>query len=306
MVSVLGFAAYWAINSIAQNLIVIRPSEYIEGFWNFKILLAEPLFVLMVPFLTEIRAYYSGAMSKYGISFFSIGLVVFFAWLSVLVNSWGKDWRKTFLSLILWSGLLVLPFTLNIVSAKDLPTRSLFAIPYIVWLMCTLLLQSNRVLVKLFNGLLVSALILQILVAHGTYAATAYFTQHQDRMLAYDLFRRLSEIDEGFTYNQTIFVDIYGTKRAELIYPNPYGGTMGASFFEFAWKADDISRMINFMKLMGYSNIQAVEREQRLLLTPVFEPMPAWPAPGCVQKIDGIYLIKLSDLPDPLHAQYEK
>jgi hypothetical protein len=34
--------------------------------------------------------------------------------------------------------------------------------------------------------------------------------------------------------------------------------------------------------------------------------MPAWPAPGCVQKIDGIYLIKLSDLPDPLHAQYEK
>lgn len=306
IVSVLGFAAYWAINSIAQNLIVVRASGYIEGFWNFKILLAEPLFVLMVSFLTEMRAYYSGAVSKYGIALFSIGFVVFFAWLSVLVNSWGKDWRKTFLSLILWSGLLVLPFTLNIVSAKDLPTRSFFAIPYIIWLMCTLLLQSNRVLVKLFNGLLVSALILQILVAQGTYAATAYFTQHQDRMLAYDLFRRMSEIDDGFTYSQTIFVDIYGTKRAELIYPNPYGGTMGASFFEFAWKADDISRMINFMKLMGYSNIQAVEREQRLLLTPLFEDMPAWPVPGCVQKIDGIYLIKLSDLPDPLHVQYEK
>lgn len=305
-VSMLGFAAYLIINSLSRALIVVNPSAYIESFWNLETLLNRPLYVFMISLIPEIRAFYFGAAQKYGVSLFMIGVILLFAYLTMVTRIGFMGWKKAVVSFVLWSGLLVIPFLLNIASAKELPTRSFFAIPYVIWLMSALLLQSNRVIEKTFNALLVLALVLQIIIVQGTYAATAYFAQHQDRMLAYDLFRRMSDIDEGFSSDQTIFVDIYGTKRAELIYPNPYGGTMGASFFEFAWKADDISRMINFMKLMGYSNIRAVEREQRLLLTPLFEDMPAWPAPGCVQKINGVYLIKLSDLPDPLHAQFKK
>lgn len=306
VVSILGFAAYSIINSLSRALIAVNPSAYIESFWNLEALFTKPFYVFMISLISDMRAFYFGAAQKYGISLFMIGVVLVFAWLTIVARLWFVGWIKALVSFSLWSGLLVIPFLLNIASAKELPTRSFFAIPYVIWLMSVSLLQSNRVIEKIFNALLVLALVLQIIIVQGTYAATAYFAQHQDRMLAYDLFRRMSEIDEGFSSDQTIFVDIYGTKRAELIYPNPYGGTMGASFFEFAWKADDISRMINFMKLMGYSNIRAVEREQRLLLTPLFEDMPAWPAPGCVQKINGVYLIKLSDLPDPLHAQFKK
>ncbi len=305
-VSMLGFVAYLISNSLTRTLVVVNPSAYIESFWNFESLYHRPVYVLMVPLISEMRAFYFGAAHKYGVSFSITGVIVVLAWLFIVIRARFAGWKKVLISLSMWLALLVIPFLLNVASAKDLPTRSFFAIPYVIWLMSALLLQSNRVIVKLFNALLVLALVLQIMIVQGTYAATAYFAQHQDRMLAYDLFRRMSDIEEGFAAHETVLVDIYGTKRAELIYPNPYGGTMGASFFEFAWKHDDIARMINFMKLMGYSNIQAVEREQRLLLTPHFDEMPAWPASGCVQKIDGIYLIKLSDLPDPLHTQFGK
>ena len=147
-VSVLGFATYWAINSITQNLIIMRSSLYIDSFWNLKTLLEEPLLVLMVSFIAEIRAYYSGAVSKYGISLFSVGLVVFFASLAILASSWDKGWRRILVSLMLWSGLLVLPFMLNILSAKELPARSFLAIPYILWLMAAMLLQRKNVEIR--------------------------------------------------------------------------------------------------------------------------------------------------------------
>ncbi len=305
-VSVLGFATYWAINSITQNLIVMRTSTYIDSFWNLKTLLEEPLLVLMVSFIAEIRAYYSGAVSKYGISLFSVGLVVFFTWLAILASSWDKGWRRILVSLMLWSGLLVLPFMLNLLSAKELPTRSFLAIPYILWLMAAMLLQRKNVVVKAINAVLVSVLIFQIVIAQGMYAATEYVTQQHDRMLAADLYVRMSAIDEGFDRNEKIHVDFYGTKPADIIYPNPLSGTMGVSIFEFAWQREDIWRMVNFMKLLGYANLQPVEYEQRLQLTPIFETMPAWPAPGCVQKVNDVYLIKLSDNPDRVHAQFKR
>lgn len=305
-VSVLGFATYWAINSITQNLIVMRTSAYIDSFWNFKTLLEKPLLVLMVSFIAEIRAYYSGAVSKYGVSLFSVGLVVFFAWLAILASSWDKEWRRILVSLMLWSGLLVLPFMLNILSAKELPTRSFLAIPYILWLMAAMLLQGKNVVAKTINAVLVSVLIFQIAIAQGMYAATEYITQQHDRMLAADLYVRMSAIDERFDRNEKILVDFYGTKSADTIYPNPLSGTMGVSIFEFAWQREDIWRMVNFMKLLGYANLQPVEYEQRLQLTPIFETMPAWPAPGCVQKVNDVYLIKLSDNPDRVHAQFSR
>jgi len=222
------------------------------------------------------------------------------------VKTWNRGSGKTFFALLLWSSLLALPFLLNIVSARQLPTRSLLAIPYITWLMAILLLKSKHIVPKAINATLILTLIFQIIVAEGMYAATAYLTQQHDRMLAADLYTRISSLDENFDRNQTILVDFYGTKRAEIIYPNPFGGTIGASFFDLSWKVDDISRMVNFMRLLGFANLQAAERGQRLQLTPIFETMPAWPAPGCVKKVDNIYLIKLSEKPDLLHAQFDQ
>ncbi len=81
---------------------------------------------------------------------------------------------------------------------------------------------------------------------------------------------------------------------------------MGSSLFGYNWKPEDILRMVNFMKLMGYKNIQALEAEQRLQQISTFENMPAWPAPGSVQKIDDVFLIKLSENPDRFHAEFGK
>ena len=57
--------------------------------------------------------------------------------------------------------------------------------------------------------------------------------------------------------------------------------------------------MVDYLKLMGYVNANPLPQEDRYALTPYFEEMPVWPAPGSVRQVDGIYLVRLSADPDP-------
>ena len=78
---------------------------------------------------------------------------------------------------------------------------------------------------------------------------------------------------------------------------------MSASFFD--WDDGNANRMIKYMQLIGFRNVFPLQPSDRIALTPKFKDMPAWPALGSIRLENGIYLIKLSEKPDPIHAQYK-
>ena len=77
---------------------------------------------------------------------------------------------------------------------------------------------------------------------------------------------------------------------------------MQGSFFD--WDGGNLLRMVTYMKVMGYQNINMLGEAERRRVTPLFAEMPVWPAAGSVRKVDDGYLVKLSQDPDPIHAGF--
>lgn len=297
MVASLGLVIYQTINAYAQWLVPSR-SEYLEGFWRLDDLIRNPAEVISGVF-KQMGSFYSGDPSTYGVSLGSVAAVVAASGVFLLMQFWGHG--SLVLSALLWVAILFTPFILNLVSGGIIDSRSLVAVPYVVWLMAILLLKSRRLVLVTVALAIILSLELQIVKAIGTYAAISFIAQEHDRMLATDLYRRISELDERFNRDQEILVDFYGTKNVETPYPYVWSSTMGASFFD--WDGGNPWRMVEFMRLLGYTNIGIPDTERRLQMTPIFEAMPKWPAPESVRKVDGVFLIKLGDNPDPVHTR---
>lgn len=302
-ISIFSFAICKLINSLLLSILEIRIGPYIQSFWRIQTLLQDPLYSLIQGMISQMQILYRGQETGYGISLSIAGLIVILSALCVFLQTQSKGWKKILVGL-LWLGLLVTPFLINLISAMQMPTRALIALPYVFWLLGMLMLQHKQSFATTLSAFILGGFVIQLLTAQGTYMAISYQTQQQDEMMAHDLFRRISEAGEDISLSQPVTIDVYGAINARSTYPKPENSTIGGSFF--SWDGGNLNRMVLFMNLMGYTNIVAATPEQRSALTPYFESMPAWPAPGCVQKINGIYLIKLGEYPDPVHAQYHQ
>lgn len=298
MVAGLGLAIYLTVNAFMQWLI---PSsrEYIEGFWRLGELVRNPVSVIGRTIL-QMQSIYTGSTSTYGASLASVGVLMVASGLVVVAQSWARGTVRFLLASLLWLAIPIIPFFLNFVSGGTVATRSLLAIAYVIWLLALLALSSRRAILLTAAVVLVLVLQVQMVRATGMYAAISSIAQEHDRMLAADLYRRMGEVDDNFNRNQFILVDFYGTKSVETVYAFPWSSTMGASFFD--WDGGNAGRMASFMRLLGYTNIGVLDTDRRLQMTRVFETMPAWPAAGSVRKVDGVFLIKLGNRPDPVHA----
>jgi|GEM_PF-1313728 len=299
----LGLIFYSVFNTIAQYLIQAEGVAYISGFWQLEKLIKDPLHVAETVFL-EMRAFYTGSSGKYGDVIWGIGILVIASIPLFLFQHPGRGLTVQVVTILLWFFLLVVPFLLNFVVGGVMPTRAMLSIGYVVWVLAIIIINRAKGSTIMLGAsiALILVLQLQILRTNGMYAAVSFVAQEHDRMIAADIYRRIAEADPEFNRYEYVIVDIYGAKSVETVYGSPWSSTMGASFFD--WDSGNSGRMLNFMRLMGYQRIGLLAYEQRLKMTPIFETMPAWPAPGSVQKVDGVILVKLSDKPDAVHALY--
>jgi hypothetical protein len=142
----------------------------------------------------------------------------------------------------------------------------------------------------------------QILQATGLYAAAIEITGNHDRALAANLYERVGALSTDGCNDKPCVVDVYGQYHINTPYPTAWGSTMGASFFE--WDDGNIYRMFSFMRLLGYTNFVALgDPQYRTNNITLFEKMPVWPAAGSVIKSKDVYLVKLSNIPDPAHVK---
>jgi len=285
---VLGLILYLSINTFFKT---IYPSDYnyIGGFIkvnNFDLVTAMK-FVYY-----EMIKVYSGSPDFFGTSIGSLGILILFVFFNAIFNQ-----NNRILSTVLLISILISPFLLHFLSGGNLlPSRSMVAIPYVIWLFAILTITSTRYIKNIIGILIVSFLLIQQLSALGQYAAVTRIIQSQDQALASDLYQRMSDANSNFNPKDIHYVDIYGYRTIETIYPTVPTSTMNASFFD--WDAGNMSRMISFMKLIGYSNISMVTKEAIEKNSSYFDKMPVYPNKESVQYINGMYLIKLGDKPD--------
>ncbi|WP_085710796.1 MULTISPECIES: glucosyltransferase domain-containing protein [unclassified Pseudomonas] len=296
---IMGLIIYVIINKFAQSFL---PSNgaYINSFLRIDDLLADPVGISKAV-LNEMWKIYTGSGESYGVTFLgsaaALGLAIFF-----LMHQ--KTVKSTIWIAACISALLVAPFLLHFVTgAVYLPLRSMLAVSLVIWIAVVVILQKKGILRGI--GVAVTLILLfQMVSVNGQYSASTIMATTHDRLTAEAIYSRIAQLNPDFDRDTVATLDIYGRLPFKSHYPAPLTSTMSASFFD--WDDGNLNRMVTYMQLIGFNNVEELDMESRISLTPQFEDMPIWPAKDSVQFKNGIYYIKLSKTPDPVHAKYYK
>ena len=158
---------------------------------------------------------------------------------------------------------------------------------------------GNR-LKRLLGSISLALALLQLLHLSALYAAKRTLAESHDRFLAAEIYQRIAATVPRFDRRKPCRVDFYGTKTAEIsVYPAADSSTVGSSFFD--WDQGNPQRIVAYMHLIGYPNLVLINQDERPPLRVLYEEMPIWPAPGAIHLERDIALIKLGDVPGPLH-----
>jgi hypothetical protein len=131
----------------------------------------------------------------------------------------------------------------------------------------------------------------QIVYATNLYYAAGYFVRIHDQELAAALYARIAEAVPDFDPQKTYAVDIYGSRQFVTNYPRPPSSTLGFSYFE--WGDGTEERMLDYMRLIGYTNLREPPADQRRQHAADFKQMSVWPSRGSVRLVGDTILIKL-------------
>ncbi|WP_213990709.1 glucosyltransferase domain-containing protein [Sodalis sp. dw_96] len=287
---------YEIINKLTQKLFDSDSSYIAKAFFNYDKTITHPFLVLSA-ILKEQMAIYGGSAKRYGATLAINGLVIGLATIVILRT----HWFKAPVNFILWLGVLLSPFIFHLVTGGEpLPMRTLIPIAYVSWLSCMILLSGKRPIAILASIILVGLLQIKIMGVTSQYIASATIVQSHDRIMIADIYSRIGGLTDNFDPDAPLKMDLYGRKGFNTLYANAWQGTMQGSFF--SWDEDLLYRVTNLMNILGYKNIVIPSNAERKALNPVFDNMSVWPAAGSVKKAGDIYLIKLSKVPDPVHA----
>ncbi|WLH34066.1 glucosyltransferase domain-containing protein [Pseudomonas sp. FP2196] len=293
-----GLILYAIFNKVAKYFYPVNYG-YLDSFLKIDELLANPLLITKLT-VNEMFKIYTGAVQSFGVSFFISAVILGIATILLVTQ---KTLIASARMLLLIGALLLSPFLLHFVTGGAfLPMRSMLAVSFITWLSVMVILEKRGSL-QVLGLILTSVLIFQMVTINSQYAASTILATTHDRLTAEAIYARIAEVDPHFDRESRAPVDVYGKFSFNSRYPSPDSSTMSASFFD--WDEGNANRMLKYMQLVGFSNVFALHPKIRTELTPKFKDMPVWPAPGSVRLDNGVYLIKLSEKPDPTHAKYQ-
>lgn len=302
----LGIAMYFCISKIFQLMYPSGNKPFISGYLNTEALFNNPKEVYDNIY-REMDLYYSFSADKYGMKIKSLAILLPLSLVLITLKIILKKMKKGVLLIPTFLLLLFSPFAINLITAHNtLPTRSLLSLSVVFWIM-------SYFFISIFKQkfLLVPIIILlgwaqfQIINLNSRYAAVTYFAIEHDKMMASSIYQLLGQVNPNFDRSKTTYINFYGIKNLQSHYPKPFSSTMYASFFD--WDLGNPSRMLSFMKLMGYENLTPLSNTKRQDYHHYFEEMPVWPARNSVKMVDeDIFLIKLSNQPDLFHREIEE
>jgi hypothetical protein len=282
---------------LCRQLAGVSESQYLEEFTNPSYLSNSPLHYILSRLIDTPLRYYFGDPHYYGSQLHIIGVVLILSFALFLIKS--LQTKQVLLRTPCFFLLLVSPFLFSLLG-EELPTRSLFSLPYVAWCLSVILLGStfgNHMMRRRF-ALVVSTLlaifIQQIIYLNGTYFGSSILAREHDSRVASEIYYRISLMENGLDNDSDIQLGVKGRLGYSKLYPTGAGSTLGESFFD--WDNGNPDRIVSFMKLIGYSNVSFIPKERLRDYEGIFSSMGEWPSGSSIKKVgDGLFLLKLSD-----------
>ncbi len=189
--------------------------------------------------------------------------------------------------------IFLVPTGFDWVTGAPLPIRTYFATAGV---MCSFLLMAYVMAPRPWVRTLVAALALLVAVQglyiHSIQQARGWMVRQHDARLAAGIYNEVMR-QSGQSDEQAVHLNIRGRKPFHSnLYPAVPSTTHGASFFE--WDNGYQVRMVAYMRMQGYENVREYREQFAGQFDEAYARMPAWPLPGSVKQVDGVFLVKLS------------
>jgi MFS family permease len=292
VLAVLGVLLHAAIDAAFRYAFGLQDLRYIKNFLDLSSLFKTPLTVLRHT-AESAGAVYGGHAAVYGSTSVAFPFIILAGATAVALWPTGGTGRWTRLALV--ACILGAPFALHIFNGGRMPLRTFVAVPVVFWLFAMLGLTSRVRAVALVALFATGLGLLQMLYSSNLYVAAGYFARIHDQELASAVYARIAESQPEFDSQKTYTVDFFGSRPFATHYPRPYSSTLGFSYFE--WDGGNEERILDYMRLIGYTNLQAPSLEQRRQDLAEFARMPTWPARDSVRVVGDVILVKLGSAP---------
>lgn len=292
----LGCLTYYGVQKAHLHLYVDDDQmAYIDSFLQLQRLGSEP-FVVVRAACEQAWQMYTGAKLWYGVNLVGLLAIVVLG-LAALIDRavvTGPGLRAWVL-LGLGIQVVLAPYALNFTGGAY-PTRVYVALPLSLWFLGYLALTHRLALLRGVAAVTLCFCTLQQLFVVAHYNAASTFALERDKALAAAVYQALAAAKPDFSPERAYEVEIFGSYRWRASpYAAPLTGTTDASFFN--WDNGNPGRMVSFMQLLGYGNLQPVSSARRQEYAERVAQMPSWPRAGCVAWVGETALIKLGDVP---------
>lgn len=288
-----GVVVYKAIDMLLHQVLQLPYSNYVDGFIDWRELVHSPVLVIGKT-IKSMLAVYGGAAEIYG-TFASAFPAVIAIGVIALVAAPNIPARRRVLLAIMAAIILCFPLLLNFISGGAMPSRTLVAVPVVFWVFAMLGMTAHRRAIALCAFAVALLAVLQMLYSASLLQAANHFARLHDAALAEEVDARIVAANPDSDGTKTYRVDFYGSQSFTSVFPRPFSSSMGFSFFE--WDGGNPTRILNYMRLLGYANLELVPMEQRQQDLATFATMSSWPAKDSVRVVGDTTLIKLGSAP---------
>jgi len=282
-----------------QWLLGLQPA-YVGGFIRPERLLDSPLAVIR-NLIREYWAIYGGKRAVYGFRYVTFPALLLLGMFALAVRAPRRNAKTVFFVILYMLAMTLIPFAINPVSGGELPYRTLIAVPYVFWFFAAGAVVSHIPVVRRIGIALAIIVSIQCLYTFSTFQAQKRLVLDHDKLLASEIYQRIVGQIPDFDRSKTYTVDFYGAHEFQSVYREIEGSTLSGSFFE--WDGGNPGRIVDFMKILGYSNFVRADQAAQQALLPIMQDMPIWPAAGSVRVADGIVLVRLGERPGVFHKR---
>jgi glucosyltransferase GtrII-like protein len=290
---ILALVFYEIADNTLRFFLNLSDRSYLGAFLEWRVMVQSPLSTGLKVW-HAMEDIYGGTPDFYGLRAFAFPLVLLFG-VGAIALTPSLQTRARAGACVLAVCILCVPFLQHFLADGFMPIRTLVAVPIVVWFFCMAGMTSTHPRIAAGATVVVLVAIFQILYSSTLLQTANYFARIHDEMLATSVYNKVIEAHRDFSATRSYAVDFYGAKRFETSYPRPISSSSGWSFFE--WDGGNMGRILNYMHMLGFVNLNAANDSQRRADLLAFKDMPVWPAADSVKVVGDVTLIKLGDAP---------
>lgn len=271
---------------------------YLSGFIKLNTNSSYLSYVLLKTFAAGID-YYTGGKVFYLYDLHVLNWLFYFCLAVVLTRIVTASQQSVVVRALGVLGLiasLLAPLAMHVMNGGEMPPRTTLGVPYVFAGLVFVTAMSGSNLVRLVVALLVTACFYKFAVINNRYAFANQMVWQSDREFST---RLLAEVEKVWyklppkTIHDKYTIELVGVKFNFETPVLPQREVIGASFYN--WAAGDINRITRLFLTMGVFDYTPATIEQRLSVAEQAMAMPAWPAAGSVDVINGIIVMKIGE-----------